>query len=413
MSSSPRSNQSQLSLVGRLAVRDYRHEWVMSGCYVLALAAVLLPLLVLFGLKTGIISNLLSPLKEDPRYREIIPSSSGRFASDFFDEMQVRPDVEFVVPRTRSIAATIKLRVPDRDVGRILDVELIPSGQGDPALADKGAGVNSYDQVVLSADLAEKLGVSAGAKLEGIVSRILKGESQSEILPLVAADIAAASAFSRDGLFVSVDLLTAIEDYRDGRAVTSLGWQGMASQKSVRDYAGFRMYARSIDDVESLHNELLRQGVDVRSRVADIELVNKLDRNLSIVYWIVAVVAVIGFFVSFASSVWANVDRKSRDFSVLRLSGFRTNAIVWFPIVQAGLTSVLGWLIAATLFLFVQGGLNLLFQSSLGEGQSICQLRPWHFPVTLVLTAFIAVGAAAIGGVRVAQLEPSLGLRDG
>ena len=35
----------------RLASRDYTHEWQMSGCFVLALAAVLGPMLVLFGLK--------------------------------------------------------------------------------------------------------------------------------------------------------------------------------------------------------------------------------------------------------------------------------------------------------------------------------------------------------------------------
>ncbi|HEU4616890.1 MAG TPA: hypothetical protein VFV10_02575, partial [Gammaproteobacteria bacterium] len=41
-------------LVGRLALDDYRHEWVLSTCAVLSLAAVLIPLMVLFGLKYGI-----------------------------------------------------------------------------------------------------------------------------------------------------------------------------------------------------------------------------------------------------------------------------------------------------------------------------------------------------------------------
>jgi putative ABC transport system permease protein len=408
-----RQRQSQLKQVGRLALRDYLHEWVLSGCYVLALAAVLLPLLVLFGLKTGIISNLLSPLKEDPRYRQIVPGSSGRYDAAWFESMRKRPEVAFLVPRTRTIAATIRLRVPDSAIGRIIDVELIPSGSGDPALAPNVAEPAGYGDVVLSADAAEKLGVTTGEKMEGIISRVFQGQAETAILPLNVAGIANAAAFSRDGVFVSVELLTAVEDFRDGRAVTALGWDGSRPPDQAREYAGFRMYARGLDDVAVLHTALLGQGIDVRTRVADIEIVNKLDRNLSIVYWIVAIIAAGGFCVSFASSTWANVDRKRRDFSVLRLTGFRTHAIVWFPILQAGMTAVAGWLLAASVFFLVQAGLNALFQSSVGEGQVICRLLPWHFPVTLLLTLGAAVAAAATGGVRVAQLEPSLGLREG
>lgn len=403
----------QFTHVGHLAMRDYFHEWVMSACYILALAAVLLPLLVMFGLKTGIISNLLSPLKEDPRYRQIVPGSSGNYDAAWFESMRGREDVAFVVPRTRTIAATIRLRVPDSEVGRIIDVELIPSGPGDPALARDMAEPGGYGEVVLSADAAEKLGVGAGDAIEGIISRVYRDNSETVILPLTVAAVATAAAFSRDGLFVSIQLLTAVEDFRDGRAVTELGWAGSEPSGQSREYAGFRMYARGLDDVAGLHSELLGQGIDVRTRAADIEMVNKLDRNLSIVYWIVAAIAAGGFCVSFASSTWANVDRKSRDFSVLRLIGFRTRAIVWFPVLQAAMTALAGWLLASSVFFIVQAGLNTLFQSSLGDGQDICRLLAWHFPVTLLLTLFATTAAAALGGVRVAQLEPSLGLRDG
>jgi putative ABC transport system permease protein len=204
-----------------------------------------------------------------------------------------------------------------------------------------------------------------------------------------------------------------VEDFRDGRAVKLLNWKGSQPTDQAREYSGFRMYARGLKDVAALHSELLGQGIDVRTRAADIEVVNKLDRNLSIVYWIVAIIAAGGFCVSFASSTWANVDRKSRDFSVLRLIGFRTNAIVWFPVLQAGMTAFTGWLLASSIFFVVQAGLNTLFQSSLGEGQVICRLLIWHFPVTLLLTLLVTIAAALLGGIRVAQLEPSLGLREG
>jgi hypothetical protein len=43
--------------VARLAFRDYSHEWHISGCFILGLAAVLAPLLVLFGLKYGLVTR--------------------------------------------------------------------------------------------------------------------------------------------------------------------------------------------------------------------------------------------------------------------------------------------------------------------------------------------------------------------
>ena len=63
----------------KLATRDYRHEGQMSGFYILALAAVLGPMMVLFGLKFGIVGAMIDSLVEDPRNREIRPVGSGRY----------------------------------------------------------------------------------------------------------------------------------------------------------------------------------------------------------------------------------------------------------------------------------------------------------------------------------------------
>ena len=128
--------------------------------------------------------------------------------------------------------------------------------------------------------------------------------------------------------------------------------------------------------------------------------------------WIIAGIAAVGYGLAFGSSVWANVDRKRLEFSVLRLTGFRTRAIVWFPIVQAVLTGVLGWLVAVLVFFVVQAGLNSLFADTVGGGESVCRLLPGHFVLALVLTLVAASVAAALGGRRLAMLEPSLALRE-
>jgi hypothetical protein len=74
--------------VARLAFRDYSHEWHVSGCFILGLAGVLAPLLVLFGLKYGFVTSMLTALAEDPQKRELKPLGSGHYTAVWFRGMR-------------------------------------------------------------------------------------------------------------------------------------------------------------------------------------------------------------------------------------------------------------------------------------------------------------------------------------
>ena len=219
----------------RLASRDYTHEWQMSGCFVLALAAVLGPMLVLFGLKFGIVGGMLSQLIENPANREIRPVSSGRFDQAWFEQMRQREDVAFLVPRTRSIAATIEL--DSEQSSRIVRAELIPSGIGDPLLPADGPLPDDINRVVLSQSAAERLQVAPGDRIDGSVTRRFDGRKERSHVELTVAGIAPATAFGRDGAFADVRLVEALEDYRDGRAVAEFGWGGTQGEEA-RSYPG-------------------------------------------------------------------------------------------------------------------------------------------------------------------------------
>ena len=81
---------SILAKVHSLALSDYTHEWRMSACFVLALAAVLAPMMVLFGLKFGIITSMVDNLIEDPENREIRPIGSARYGKPWFETLRAR-----------------------------------------------------------------------------------------------------------------------------------------------------------------------------------------------------------------------------------------------------------------------------------------------------------------------------------
>ncbi|MCB1801126.1 MAG: ABC transporter permease [Gammaproteobacteria bacterium] len=393
----------------RLATRDYGHEWQMSGCFVLALAAVLGPMLVLFGLKFGIVGGMLEQLVENPENREVRPVSSGHFSLDWFGNMARRSDVAFIVPRTRSIAATIELN--SEKSTRIVRAEMVPSGRGDPLLPADGPVADGLDKLILSQNAAERLQVVPGDTVSGSITRRYGGSKERVHIELKVAGIAPAAAFAREGAFADVRLVEALEEYRDGRAVPELGWHG-DPPSAERSYPGFRLYAESIYDVSNLKNDLTGQGIDVRTKAADIELVMRMDRNLSAIYWAIAIIGLIGFSLSLGASLWANVERKSKDLSVLRLVGFRTGDIVWFPVTQAFYTGVLGWGLAVGIYFAAAYAINSMLADQLANGQQVCILLPEHYAMSLAVTVGAAVLAAALAGWRSARIEPSEGLRE-
>ncbi len=395
--------------VFRLASRDYLHEWQMSLCFVLGLAAVLGPMMVLFGLKFGIVGAMMDQLIEEPGNREIRPVGSGRYDRAWLESVRAKPEVAFLVPRTRSIAAAIELS--SEHAPRIVPVELIASGSGDPMLAPDAPLPGGLDRVVLSRSSADKLAVRAGDVLDGSLARRFLGQLERVHLPLTVAAVAPERAFARDGAFVSVQLLEALEDFRDGRAVPELDWGGMSAD-TERSYPGFRLYARSIHDVAGLRDAFAAIGVDVHTQAAGIELVQRMDRNLTAIYWAIAVIGLVGFSLSLGASLWANVERKRKQLSVLRLVGFRTRDIVWFPMVQALFTAVLGWALAVTIYYATAWVINGMMADQVEAGQQVCRLLQVHYAIALGLTCGAALIAAGLSGMRSARIEPSEGLRE-
>src|SRR5262245_45526903 len=79
--------QTPRGIVLRLSSADLRHEWILTACLIMAVAAVLSPLLLLFGLKYGTIETLRIRLVQDPRNREIRPLVSKSFAKAWIDDL--------------------------------------------------------------------------------------------------------------------------------------------------------------------------------------------------------------------------------------------------------------------------------------------------------------------------------------
>ena len=396
-----------------MAARDYLHEALLSACAVLSLAAVLTPLLVLYGVKFGIVATMTERMLNDPKNLEISPVSSAHFGQDFFATMQTHPDVAFILPRTRAIAATMSLAAGQGIERRTLTVSLEPTAPGDPLLTRYVTLPEGQEKIVLSASAARKLGLKDGDKLKGHVERARAGKVHGAAVDLELAAVLPLEAQNRDVAFVSLPLLEAAEAFRDGFAVPALNWAGETPETGQeRSYASFRLYARTLDHVGSLRALLNAKGIEVYTMAAEIEAVKNLDHAFTLIFSLISGAAAAGFFASTVSSALAGVKRKERHLGLIRLLGFPASSIMAFPITQALLTAVFGVSLAAGLYAGAANAIDALFRFSLDDMEQLCRLLPEHFAITLGLVVALSALAALPPAARAARIEASDVIRD-
>lgn len=397
----------------RLALKNYRREWLFSICAVFSLAAFLTPLLALMGVRDGIIGTLTQRLINNPRNLEISPASGGRFDRAFFERLAARPDTAFVIPETRTISASLQLTAPE---GPSLWAGLSPTGPGDPLLAQavsvQAGGLSELGQIYISESVAEKLALKAGDRLKGQVSRKREGRLEAASLDLTVVGIVPRHMMSLDQVYGFLRLLEMTEDYRNGFAVPELGWPGNEKPPAPPAYVGFRLYAQDFDGVESLRRHLEGLGLEVYTRAEDIATVRSLDRSFSVVFVVLALVVGFGAFASASSSALDQVAKMRRSLAVLRLLGFSTGKLALFSMSQAALTGLLAALTADGLFLIVAGVLNSYFAASLGFGERICWLSPAKLLATAGVSFVFMLAASATAGLSLSSIEPAEGMRD-
>ncbi|MFO1491148.1 MAG: ABC transporter permease [Kiritimatiellia bacterium] len=179
-----------------------------------------------------------------------------------------------------------------------------------------------------------------------------------------------------------------------------------------RGYAGFRMYARTIDQVDGLRRELEVTGLPVSTAAEDIQRVKEMDHYLTLIFWLVAAVGIAGSIASLVASLYASVERKKRPLSVLRLLGLSGPMLFRFPIYQGVMMAGGGFLLATGFFHGMAFAINRLFQAHLRPGESFCHLPPRHLAAALVFTLVLAALSALVAVVRLARIEPAEALRD-
>ncbi|WP_114377903.1 FtsX-like permease family protein [Elioraea thermophila] len=393
-------------LAARLALADAAAEARLALATLSGIAAVLAPLIVLFGLKAGVIDSLREALVQNPRAREIVNQTNRTFDAAFFARLAARPDVAFIVPRTRSLAASGAF-ARSADSLSAFRGELLATAAGDPLLAGRPPPVGRA--AALSATLAERLGVGEGATIRLRVDRIVEGRRETLALDLAVAAVLPREVFARDAAFVPLPLLLLIEDFQEGTIALPVA-EIDAPPDPARLYAGFRLHARRLEDVVVLDRVLRAEGIEVVSQAEEVAGLLALDRSLGLLFVALAALGGAGYSVSLGVTMQASVERKRRALALLRLMGMPARGLLAFPLTQAVALASAAAVFAGAIALGVAAVINRL-GVAVGEGP-IARITPEHLAIAAVLTVLGAVLASLFAAARAAAIEPAEGLRD-
>lgn len=602
----------------KLAWLDLRHEWILTLCMVLAIAAIIAPLLILLGLKHGTVTTLRDRLVEDPLNRKIESLLTLRLTPDWFAEMRQRDDVAFVMPMILQGASVIDVKTPE-DRWHVLDLR--PTAPGDPLLMQNGGIIPDADSLVINYPAAEELDVQTGDTLLLRTTRGYQGGKTFEDKEFRIAAVLPPRAGDTATLYARWEFAEAVEDYREGQAVPAFGWPGderqaffsydgvwvlsenpispttvsrltgntgfthwetdaslsevftasfgvtpppqlklqrlsvhgrtvgaanfkhirpllagqgrfvllpyvdnvpiavegmrlsgvsiapedaqllgwpappwgdfdeqadfarqaqilpptapadsntlqlrasgtfgqlqiplkavarpaefplatshawlpielLGSLRTAQDknvvydplipglmlkksgYRGFRLFAKSIDDVPDLYRWLLAQGLQVEANSKKIEQVKTLDQGLTRLFWLLALVGFSGAIATLVVSLYASVERKRRDLGILRLMGVTRAETFWFPIYQGQIIGWLGGGLAVLVYHALAELINWVFTAELDSGQKICTLPILYFIISLLLTLFLAALAALLAAWRASLIEPATAIRE-
>jgi putative ABC transport system permease protein len=603
-----------------LALADLRHEWLLNLCIILALAAVLAPLLLLLGLKHGTIQTLRNRLIEDPVYRELKPQQSLELNEAWFKAMAARPEVAFIIPTILRGSSLVRLSGGDSRPAEAMD--LLPTGPGDVLLLESGGVIPGEGEAALSADAAAKLGLAAGDMVQTQITRHRDGRLETATASLKVIQVLPPKADALPRIYAPFSFVVDVETYREGKGVPKRGWPGGSAKpylsfdgvfvvapegldsitmnsltvgtgfsviepltaagfaertglglpegfqivdahvvresapwstvqavqerlrgrsvavlpyvreiklrleppngapftvqafglspsaeeramlglpelpwgvfrtdKAFPDYAqillpapvfmqvadqtltasladnprsggfplrvsgqsftpygivpvellavlrtgatreivyaaeqqgfvltragysGFRLYARRIDDVAGLHQGLREQGIETIAQVQAIERIRILDRGLNRLFWLVAVVGISGGVAALVASLYAAVERKKQEISMLRLMGLSRADVSRFPIYQSAAIAALAAGLAIVGFYGLAAVINAVFAADLGLGERICQLPSSRLLITFIMAVTAAALSSLVAAWRTTSIEPAEAIR--
>ncbi len=211
-----------------------------------------------------------------------------------------------------------------------------------------------------------------------------------------------------ENIIVPVELMGILRTGQTNQIIFDQTQKTFLSAKT--NYHGFRLYAKSIDNIPELYSYFVAQDIDVIAQIQEIEKLKVLDQGLTRIFWLIAIVGIAGGMAALIASLYASVERKKRDVGVLRLMGLSCLQVFRFPIYQAIIIVILSNIVASSGYIAISYTINLMFINNIGG--KICTLPYTYFALIFVITIIIATLSSLLAAWKTTAIEPAEAIRE-
>lgn len=395
-------------LIVWLALRDLLRDRLFLVCNVAVMVGILVPLLLLFGVKNGIYSVLIEEMLSDPANLQIDTTGNITLTEAQIAPLGDWPEIAFLTPKVRGQFDYVNVRAEDGR--RLVAALLVPSGAGDPTLP-RGADVTS-ENFAVSARLAQDLGLSAGADIQ-LVSQAEDRPRQLVLRGRVGL-VLTETALAGRAVLAPYSLLETVEAFYDAYALPEYGIEG---EKFIADrprtFAGLRVYARRLEELAPLQARI-EDHLDVATtaRVQDVSALLGLGRKLTLALGLTAGLATLGLGAALVLAFWADVARKRVALAGLSMLGVPARALALIPVVQAVATAGSGLALSFILYGVAAPIAGRVFGGGLPQGARLTLISPLQAAAISAVVLVLVVSAAALAARRAMRLDPATVLRE-
>ena len=178
-----------------------------------------------------------------------------------------------------------------------------------------------------------------------------------------------------------------------------------------RCFSSFRLYADSLISVSKVSAGLAAMGIDCSSEAAKVDRVLKFDKDLSILFWLVTAFSLAGGGAALALSLYGAIDRRKRDYAMLRTLGLPRSWLVLLPLIEAVTVAMTAFLVAILVYHLNAAVINRLFSHLDDERPGFCFLPIELQALVLLCSLGLAVCGALAAAARLLSISLSKAIR--
>ena len=396
-------------LIVQLAWRDLLRDRFFLLCNVAVMVGILVPLLVLFGVKNGVYQALIGEMLANPANLQIDTAGNATLSEAEIAPLRDWPEIAFMTPKIRAQFDYINVRATEGR--RMRAALLIPTGAGDPTLPS-GAEL-AEGAVAISAQLAAQLDLAPGADLQLITQA--EGRPRQLVLPARVGLVLPEGAAAGRAVLAPYAVLDLVEAFYDSYSLPEHGIDGTRPlEDRVTAYEGVRVYARRLEDLASLQARIESQlGLGTTAHTREVESLLGLGRKLNLALAGPAVLAAVGLGAALVLGFWSEVARKRLVLAGIALLGVPGRQLALFPVVQALITAALGLVLSFALYALAGRGAQAVFGQGLPGGAPLAVISPAQAAAISAVVLVLVLAAAAAAAWSAQRLDPATVLREG